>query len=120
MRTDRKYDLVAAALAGGAAGFELVRVVLAGGTEGHTTLSAAVGSLVFVAVLGISAVGLALHRRFGWAFGTVALIAFFAHGIIVRASGSWFGAAYVVLGAVFFYCLARSLQFYRSAEPRRA
>jgi hypothetical protein len=120
MRTDRKYDLFAAALAGGAAGFELVRLVITGGTPGHTTFSAMVGGLAFVAILGVSAIGLALHRPFGWAFGTVGLIALLSHGIIVRAGGSWAGAGYMLVGIAFFYCLARSLQFYRRAEPRRA
>jgi hypothetical protein len=119
MRDERKYDLVAAAVAAGAAGFELVRTVAAGGTPGHTTLSAVIGATLFCSMLAVSGIGLALHRRFGWAFGVAGMLSLLAHGIIIRAGGNVIGGVYIALGLVMFYCLARSLQYYRDLAPDR-
>ncbi len=117
MRSERKYDLVAAAVAAGTAGFELVRIVATGATEGHTMLSSVIGAVLFVSILSASAIGLSLHRRFGWGFGVAGMLALFAHGVIVRSGGNVVGSVYIALGALMLYCLLRSLQFYREPSP---
>ena len=111
----RSYILLAAAVAAGLGAFELLRLVVNDGrTAGHTLVSSLIGGLAFVALNAVTAVGLALQRRFGWGVGVAAAVISFAHGVVVRAGGSWAGVAYMVGGAVMLACLAKALAPFRS------
>lgn len=116
----RSYNRLAAIVAGGLALFQLVRLLMAGGvTQGHSKLSTLVGGLLVALLLGVAAVGLALHRRFGWLFGVVGMVVAAAHGIVIRVGGSAVGIAFLIGAAVLFPLIVKSLRFYRT-EPATA
>jgi hypothetical protein len=99
----RRYDFAAAALAGGLALFEIVRLVLARGvTQGHTILSTVIGGVAFSGILALAAVALVGHRRVGRLFAILGAIAAAAHGIIVRAGGGRIGILYILASVVLF------------------
>jgi hypothetical protein len=115
--TPRIYDFAAAGLAASLSGFELIRMVASHGTSaGHTVLSVVVGGVVFCSVLLIAAVGLALHRRFGWIAGVLAIIAAMSHGIIVRSGGNRVGVLYILGGAAMMALIIKSTHWYRTDE----
>jgi hypothetical protein len=113
----RGWDFAAAATAGGLAVSEMVRLAIAGvGSNAHTPLMAIVGSSAFIAVLAVTAVGLALHRQVGWIFGVLGFLSAASHGVVLAAAGSAIGAVYIAASFGLFACIAKSLQFYRSEQ----
>lgn len=76
------------------------------------------GAIAFVGLLAVSAVGLLLHRRFGWAFGVFGALVGVAYGVMITAGGA--GHTHAMWGAVYLFgavallaCLAKSFAVYR-------
>jgi hypothetical protein len=109
----RIYDFGAALLAAGLSVFEIVRMIVSGGiTGGHNMLSTLIGGVIFSAVLGAAAIGLTLHRRFGWLFGVFGVIVASAHGIVIRAAGAHIGILYMLSAFVLLGLIVKSLHEY--------
>jgi hypothetical protein len=116
--TPRVYDFAAAGLAAGLSGFEVIRMIVSRGTtQGHTMLSAVIGGVTFSAVLLLAAIGLALHRRFGWISGVLAVIAALSHGIVIRSGGNRIGVLYMLAGLVMMGLIIKSTHWYRTEQP---
>lgn len=113
--TPRTYGLAAAAASAIASVFELVRVIATGGVaHGETQLSAFLLGISFSVVLGIAALGLAMHRQLGWIAGVWGIIVALSYGVVLRAAGNVIGIAYMALSFVLFPLLVKSLPWYRS------
>lgn len=123
MIAERTHGLVGAGIAAGAAGFELVRLIVGGSIGGLDTGATIVSSSVFIAVLAATAVGFALHRSFGWICGVLGTVALLGYGIVIQAASNHqghvqngLGIAYMILGLAMAATLPRSLGWYRE-EP---
>ena len=89
MQTARAWDFAAAAMAGGLAVSELVRLAILGtSSNAQTALMTIIGSSAFVAVLAVAAVGVALHRQVGWIFGLLGALTAASHGMVLSATAA--------------------------------
>jgi hypothetical protein len=112
----RGWDFAAAAIAGGLALSELVRLAILGiGSAGGPSVAmAVVVSSAFVAVLAVAAIGMVMHRQVGWMFGVLGFLTAAAHGVLLATTGSAIGAVYVVAAMGLFACVVKSLHWYRA------
>jgi hypothetical protein len=114
----RNSGLAAAGVTAIAAAFELVRVIVTGGAgRGQTAAGVLSEAIVFALVLGLAAVGLALHRQIGWIAGVGAIVVALSYGVVLRAAGDPIGIAYMVLAIVLFPLIVKSLPYYRTELP---
>ena len=115
----RKFGLLGAGVAAVLAVSELVRaMVLRHALVGWSPGTSFLGTLVFVSVLGVAAVGLALHKTFGWGVGVLGSLVALAFGVMVTAGGggrthAMWGGLYLLGALVLIGCLAKSLAYYR-------
>jgi hypothetical protein len=115
MIAPRTYGLAAAAISAASSGFELIRVIVTGGVErGYAAPWSIVFAITFAIVMGITAVGLALHRQLGYVAGVFAVVIAMSNGISLRAAGNLVGIAYLFVGALMFPAIVRSLPYYRA------
>lgn len=115
----RKFGLLGAGVAAALAVGELVRSLvmhhaLVGWSPGLTWL----GSMAFIAAMGVTAIGLLLHRAFGWGVGVLGVIVALGFGVMITAGGTghthaMWGGLYLVGGISLLACLAKSLAYYR-------
>jgi hypothetical protein len=111
----RGWDFAAAAIAGGLAVSELVRLAIVGlSSRAHTVAMTVIGSSAFVAVLAVAAIGVFFHRRIGWLFGVLGVVTALAHGVLLATAGSPIGAVYMLSSMALFACVVKSLHWYRS------
>ena len=110
----RGWDFAAAAIAGGLAASELVRLAISGlSSTAHTVAMTVIGSSAFVAVLAVAAVGLVFHRRIGWLFGVLGFLTAASHGVLLATAGSAIGAVYIIASMALFACVVKTLHWYR-------
>jgi hypothetical protein len=126
MMAERTHGLVGAGIAAGAAGFELVRLIVGGSVGGLDVGATIVSSAVFIAVLAATAIGFAMHRRFGWTCGVFGTLALLGYGIVLQAASNHqghvqngLGLAYMILGLAMAATLPRSLPWYREQPTVR-
>lgn len=115
----RTWALVSAAVCALEAGIELVRLVVGGAVHGYTTLGGGIVSVVFIAMLGGAALGLALRQRWGWVAGVWAGVYSLGYGVVVEAGGTPAGFGYMVGGALVLAGLVKSLPLF-SMAPQHA
>jgi hypothetical protein len=115
----RSWDFAAAAVAGGLALSELVRLAIigVGAGRGQSFAMTIAVSSAFVAVLAVTAIGMLLHRQVGWMFGVLGFLTAAAHGVLIATTGSAIGGVYIVASMGLFACVVKSLHWYR-AETR--
>lgn len=119
-----KFGLLGAGIAGAACLFELIRSLASRATLGGWSPGLSrVASVIFVVLFAVTAVGLALHRRFGWGVGVAAFVVSLGYGGIVAAGGAGHGhhrwaVVYFLFGGALFGALTKSLPYFRAAEPR--
>ena len=114
----RTYGLAAAGAAATASAFELVRVLASGGVaRGQTSAWSIAEAAMFSGVLALTALGLALHRQFGWIAGTWSVVIALSYGVVLRAAGNTIGILYILLGPVLLALLVKSLPYYRTEVP---
>jgi hypothetical protein len=118
MRVDaRTYAIGGAAVAAVAAGFELVRVVLAPGRiPGLNPVTTNVFALLLVVTLAATAIGLAGHRRFGPVVGAIGGTVALGYGATADAARAHWGTLYMVVGLVVLYALGKSMPCFRASE----
>jgi hypothetical protein len=120
MMNPRTYGLGGAAIAGLMSCAELIRsLAVRSNLIGWSKLISGLGAAIFVSVLLMTAVGLALHKRFGWGFGVFGVLAGLGYGVMITAGGAghthaMWGGLYFAGGGALLYCLARSLPYYRA------
>lgn len=113
----RGWDFAAAAVAGGLALSELVRLAILGiGSDSQTPLMTMIGSSAFVAVLAVAAVGMLMHRQVGWMFGVLGFLTAASFGVLLATGGSAIGGVYLIASMGLFACVAKSLHWYRRNE----
>lgn len=113
----RGWDFAAAAMAGGLAISELVRIAILGiGASGGTIAMTIIGSSAFVAVLAVAAIGMLMHRQIGWLFGVLGVLTAASFGVLLATGGSAIGGVYMVASMALFACVAKSLHWYRVKE----
>lgn len=96
---------------------ELVRLAILGGvSRGQSVTMTVIGSSAFVAVLAVTAIGIALHRQVGWMFGVLGFLTAVSHGAVLAASGSAIGGVYLLASAALFVTVVKSLHFYRTEQ----
>src|SRR5688500_14564316 len=111
----RGWDFAAAAIAGGLAGSELIRLAIVGtSSRAHTVAMTVIGSSAFVAVLAVAAIGVLFHRRIGWLFGVLGFLTAASHGVVLATAGSAIGAVYMFASMGLFVCVVKSLHWYRA------
>lgn len=113
MNRSLQLGYVAAGLSGAMGIVELVRVIVTRGETPGFLAPMMTTSVIVIALLLTSAVGLALHRSMGWLVGMLALLVSMGYGVMVLAGGSKIGAVYLFGGLAMFYCLGKSLPAYR-------
>jgi hypothetical protein len=111
----RIYGLVAAAAAAVGAIAEIIRLAVEGAPLApFSALLQAILSTVFIALLAVSALGLAVHRSFGWIGGVVGMLAALTYGSVLEAAKHHWGVLYVAVAIVMFVGLVKSLHFFRT------
>ena len=99
----RGWDFAAAAMAGGLAISELVRIAILGiGASGGTIAMTIIGSSAFVAVLAVAAIGMLMHRQIGWLFGVLGVLTAASFGVLLATGGSAIGGVYMVASMALF------------------
>lgn len=111
----RGWDFAAAAIAGGLALSEIVRLAIVGvASNGQTATMTIVGSSAFVAVLAVTAIGMLLHRQVGWLFGVLGFLTAASQAFVLATAGTAIGAVYLVAAVALFVCVVKSLHWYRT------
>lgn len=115
IRGARGWDFAAAAIAGGLALSEIVRLAILGlASHGQTATMTIVGSSAFVAVLAVTAIGMLLHRQVGWLFGVLGFLTAASQALVLATTGTAIGAVYLVAAVGLFVCVVKSLHGYRT------
>src|SRR5437763_16384465 len=113
----KKYSLGAAALGALAAGFELVRLVLAPRrVPGFDVGTTDVLALVFIGLLAAGAIGLATHKGFGPVVAALGGIAAMGYGAAALAGRAHWGIVYIVAGGAILYGLGKATPYLRTAS----
>jgi hypothetical protein len=118
MISPRTYGLAAAAVCALASGFELIRVIANRGLErGVATPYSFVLAVIFSVILGVAALGLAMHRQLGYVAAVLAFVAAMSYGSVMRSAGNMVGIAYIFVAAALFPLIVKSLPYYREERP---